>query len=426
MRDTDSLARDVLGAINTSFANVSDSELGKMPIGQSVMQSIVSSMQNIDSSVMGTLNIGQGIMDTINASLSNIDASAMGTLPIGQTVMNAIGNSITNISPDLSADLNIGESLMASVNSSLASVDFSSLDFNIGASLMSKLNESLSPENIGGAIDGSAIGASVMSSINAGLSSAELTVTPTVKVVPNYVMENGGAGLLEQLSQMSLSMQATTSATVKYGLDASAIDGYTPSDKTGVVKYSVDSSAVDGYSPPNKSATVTYYITTVGTIPDPGSIHHAMGTPFAMDEFATINDQITANPTEMVVHNNRGYLFAGRNVQIPLSTGDRVFTASQTQRMLSGNFDEGYNNQIVPGRYDDSIFGEDNSGNTVASGSIMVNLGGIAFHIDASGANGDVLTAIEENYETIAREVTNIIKQNLEDNFRNTPKRITM
>ena len=61
----------------------------------------------------------------------------------------------------------------------------------------------------------------------------------------------------------------------------------------------------------------------------------AKGTTNFPGGLAVINDQRgIPDPRELVIHNNKGYIFEGRDVVVPLDKGDKVYTAAETKRML--------------------------------------------------------------------------------------------
>lgn len=63
----------------------------------------------------------------------------------------------------------------------------------------------------------------------------------------------------------------------------------------------------------------------------------AGGTRGAREGLSVINDERgKSDPRELVEHKGRLYMFEGRDVIVPLSRGDRVYTADETRRIMSG------------------------------------------------------------------------------------------
>lgn len=76
----------------------------------------------------------------------------------------------------------------------------------------------------------------------------------------------------------------------------------------------------------------------------------AAGTKNAPEGLAVINDERgVSDPRELVEHNGRLMMFSGRDVVVPLSKGDRVYTASETKAIMSGmglpHYASGWNNE---------------------------------------------------------------------------------
>ena len=478
------LGKSVIDAINQGLSG--DIE-GLDGVGQNLMGKIAESMSAENLSGMDT-SIGESLMNSISGSLAEVDLSSM-DMNFGESLMSKVAESMS--AENLAGmDTSIGESLMSSINSSLAEIDLSGADINIGESLMAKISESLS--SIAGAgfegIDLSGMGSALSAGIASSLQSVELgdigsgiqeqitaslsetTIDATITVNPTYqlsetgtglqeqisaslgelsvdatIMVNAtyqlldaGAGLQEQLSAVTASIDTSVTATVTYTLDSSAVDSYTPPPKTAVATYTVDSSQVDGWQPPNKTATVTYNVVVNGSLPNPGNLHFAEGTNYMpYNSLATINDEATADPRELVLHDGRGYLFEGRNVRVPLSTGDRVFTASQTKSMLGGSYAEGYDNYANFGEQENENYKafagdseESSDGSGVKSGSVSfggsrVTIGNMNFVIESKGDGRDIVEEIKDRADEIGECVADVLEKRLGDEMRNMPTSIS-
>ncbi len=76
----------------------------------------------------------------------------------------------------------------------------------------------------------------------------------------------------------------------------------------------------------------------------------AGGTKNAPEGLAVINDEKgVSDPRELVEHNGRLIMYEGRDVIVPLSKGDKVYTASETKAIMSGlglpHYASGWNNE---------------------------------------------------------------------------------
>ena len=478
------LGKSVIDAINQGLSG--DIE-GLDGVGQNLMGKIAESMSAENLSGMDT-SIGESLMNSISGSLAEVDLSSM-DMNFGESLMSKVAESMS--AENLAGmDTSIGESLMSSINSSLAEIDLSGADINIGESLMAKISESLS--SIAGAgfegIDLSGMGSALSAGIASSLQSVELgdigtgiqeqitaslsetTIDATITVNPTYqlsetgtglqeqisaswgelsvdatIMVNAtyqlldaGAGLQEQLSAVTASIDTSVTATVTYTLDSSAVDSYTPPPKTAVATYTVDSSQVDGWQPPNKTATVTYNVVVNGSLPNPGNLHFVEGTNYMpYNSLATINDEATADPRELVLHDGRGYLFEGRNVRVPLSTGDRVFTASQTKSMLGGSYAEGYDNyanfgeqenenyKAFAGDSEESSDGSGGKSGSVSFGGSRVTIGNMNFVIESKGDGRDIVEEIKDRADEIGECVADVLEKRLGDEMRNMPTSVS-
>lgn len=94
---------------------------------------------------------------------------------------------------------------------------------------------------------------------------------------------------------------------------------------------------------PALTGTVTYYANIVGA-------PQARGTSDFEGGFAMINDQRgVRDPRELVQIGNKGYIFEGKDVVLPLPRHAKVFTAAQTQDMMTAagipHYASGKNNE---------------------------------------------------------------------------------
>ena len=63
----------------------------------------------------------------------------------------------------------------------------------------------------------------------------------------------------------------------------------------------------------------------------------AGGTRDALGGLSVINDERgKSDPRELVEHNGKLFMFEGRDVIVPLSSGDKVYTADETKRIMAG------------------------------------------------------------------------------------------
>lgn len=77
----------------------------------------------------------------------------------------------------------------------------------------------------------------------------------------------------------------------------------------------------------------------------------AGGTKNAREGLGVINDERGVNdPRELVEHNGRLMMFSGRDVIVPLSKGDKVYTADETKAIMNGigipHYARGKNNEM--------------------------------------------------------------------------------
>lgn len=81
----------------------------------------------------------------------------------------------------------------------------------------------------------------------------------------------------------------------------------------------------------DRTVTVTVKYNTVGMPKLAG------GTRDAREGLAMVNDERVSDPRELIEHNGSFMMFGGRDVIVPLSSGDKVYTAAQTKAILGKN-----------------------------------------------------------------------------------------
>ena len=77
----------------------------------------------------------------------------------------------------------------------------------------------------------------------------------------------------------------------------------------------------------------------------------ADGTQYAKSGLAVVNDERgVSDPRELIEHNGRLMMFSGRDVVVPLSQGDKVYTADETKAIMNGmgipHYASGKNNEM--------------------------------------------------------------------------------
>lgn len=81
----------------------------------------------------------------------------------------------------------------------------------------------------------------------------------------------------------------------------------------------------------DKTVTVSVKYNTIGMTT------LAKGTGYAKDGLAVVNDERgISDPRELIEHNGSFIMFGGRDVVVPLSRGDKVYTASETKAIMQG------------------------------------------------------------------------------------------
>ena len=146
------------------------------------------------------------------------------------------------------------------------------------------------------------------------------------------VNADGNIDVLNEAGEVvnTIPKEVVQNVNVNADLDTSEVDNYQPEDKEATAKYSVNSEAVDNWSAPEKQGTVVYK----AVIEEARA--NARGTDNFKGGLARINDQRgIKDPRELVEINDEQYLFEGRDVILPLPEHAKVYTAPQTQAILS-------------------------------------------------------------------------------------------
>lgn len=115
----------------------------------------------------------------------------------------------------------------------------------------------------------------------------------------------------------------------------SAVDN--TAEAVRAAKSSIDS--VEG-----KTVTISVNYKVGGTLP-----FFAGGTDYAPEGLAMVNDERgVSDPRELIYHNGRYMMFDGRDVLVPLKSGDRVYTAEQTKKIMQSvpHYARGWKNEL--------------------------------------------------------------------------------
>ena len=157
-------------------------------------------------------------------------------------------------------------------------------------------------------------------------------------------MQTGLGSAVAQAQSISQQIEAALQGTgggaykadVKFDVDSTEVDNYTPEDKDATAIYDYDSSRVDNWDPPDKTATVTYNVVTVGSAPG-----HAHGTTNAESIFVAGENgpELVARPTAAYATgttNSADYFIAGENGPelIVGEQGSTVFPTQETDRLI--------------------------------------------------------------------------------------------
>lgn len=176
----------------------------------------------------------------------------------------------------------------------------------------------------------------VQSAVNA-INGQQCTVQ--VNAQGNYdVLDEAGNKVAEINGQTAeVTVSATDSATpIVIGV-ASSLSGLPQSTNTQInaqdnASGTISSVASQLASLNGRSATVTVNIQTNGSFPG----NFAKGTKNFSGGLAMINDQPgISDPRELVQIGDRGYIFEGRDVIVPLPEHAKVYTATQTKQMMT-------------------------------------------------------------------------------------------
>ena len=419
------IGTSIMNSISQSLSPENMSFEG-LDIGNSIMTAIASSVSPENMSFEG-LDIGTSIMSAISQSLSPENMSFEG-LDMGQSIMSAIA---TSVSPENMSfeGLDIGTSIMSAISQSMSPENMAFDGLDIGTSIMNAISQSLSVENM--SFEGLDIGSSIMSAISASMDNVDfgsIDIGPRIAEGLSASME--GVDLSGMIEPIMTSLQELNG--IECNPQINATDNATPiiesvqslADTYGSTNAEATLSAADNASGTiasvssalaaldGKTATVTINVQQNGSIP---SGNFATGTSSAPGGLAVINDQRgIADPTELVEHNGVLMEFSGRDTVVPLSRGDKVYTAQQRRAMLGRlpHYAGGLNNQV------DQI-------NTQVgrSSSATASIGNINLTFTVDGASGDVVDEIIKNADVIGRVVAKTISDNLEAIDTNTPSR---
>lgn len=212
------------------------------------------------------------------------------------------------------------------------------------------------------------------------------------------------------VDEASTVVQAAQAAVDTFGSTTATAQLNATDNASSVISGVQDAlSALDG-----QRATVTIDVVQNGSVPG----DFASGTPYAPSGLAVLNDDGSADPRELVVHNGAYMMYEGRDVLTNLSAGDRVFTSAQTKSILSGegipHYAEGLNNETDSVPRSDALIGE-------AVGGRGVNVGGITVQFNLSGQNGgEIVEEIRQNAAVIAEMIVDVLDQRLSDSFANS------
>ncbi|MDO5397195.1 MAG: phage tail tape measure protein [bacterium] len=438
----------------SSSVNPENMSFEGLSIGQSFMNAIAASISPENMSFEG-LNIGSSVMNAIAMSISPENMSFEG-MDIGASIMNAIAMSVSPENMSFEG-LNIGQSIMGAISQSLSPENMSFEGMDIGASIMSAIATSVSPENM--SFEGLNIGPSIMSAIGQSLSAENMSyegldIGPQIMSaisasfesldlsgldIGSKIMSAISASLegidvsgiiapitaqLDALSatEYNISIGVTDNATpiittVQTSLNTLAATQCTPTISANDAASSVIASVsaalatLDG-----SSATVTINVRKNGSL----FTGLATGTSNAPEGLAVINDQMgVSDPTELVEHNGTLMEFAGRNVVVPLSSGDKVYTAAQRRRMLDRmpHYAGGKNNDLSFTQQRVSVESGSGGGVNFAKGSVPINL-------TVNAEDGDIVEQISGRMDEISESVVRSLNRRLSDLFANSPRRV--
>jgi len=208
-------------------------------------------------------------------------------------------------------------------------------------------------------------------------------------------------------------------------VDETAIINYTPSDKDASVKYKVDASAVNQWNAPDKTATLTYNITTAGTLPGnknrtltytiktEGSAGvngtaHADGTTVKSYRFNNWRGQANASGNwgvkkggkSLVGETGQEILVRGSEFQtigdygpefIDTQPGDIIFNAEQTKSLLENGYATSRGKVIGSANADGSAY---------SSGSGKFNVGSSGSKANSSSSSSNSSSSSKSSNST--------------------------
>ncbi len=133
-------------------------------------------------------------------------------------------------------------------------------------------------------------------------------------------------------------LESAESAILNVKSSASAVIGEFDG-KEAQIKITAQDNTYDGVSSAraninsltDKTVTVSVRYNILGASP------LAAGTKNADEGLAVVNDEKgISDPRELIEHNGRLMMYGGRNVIVPLSKGDKVYTADETKSIMQG------------------------------------------------------------------------------------------
>ena len=414
----DDLGENVLNAVSSSIENIKDGKLKDLELGKTVMDSISESLST-DNMDFKELGFGESLMGAISESLStdNLDFKELG---FGESLMSAISESLSVDNMDF-GKLGFGESLMSAISTSLSADNMDFSQISIGESVMNGISSSLAETDFSG-LD---IGTKITDTINASMGES-------VELHPNFTVVPGNIDTSSLTSAITESVSALTGDTSALSVSANV---------EGIVNYELGTypqevPAVNGISNytlgtyPTEAPDITGSASYTGSFPTSaptlyGTVvytasfgHFAHGTRNAPEGLAYLNDDGSADPRELVEHNGQFMMYEGRNVLAPLSAGDRVFTSSETQDILSGHgiphYATGLNNDVIETEKIQSVGSSSGANVTIGSGAISM-----AFHIDGA-KDSNVVEQIKAHAPEIAQVISDEIDRHLIASFANS------
>lgn len=399
--------QSLMNAIGESLSSDNMSFEG-LNIGTQLMEAIGESIST-DNMDFSQVDIGTNLMNSISESLS-ADNMDFGSLDFGQSLMNAVSASISTDNMDFGS-LDIGTSLMAGISSSLENIDIGTID--IGSKIMESINSSIQSIDVG-SID-------IASRISESLNGSSITVSPAITLSVGSIDTSGLSGAIQgSIAEIAATAEANIQVTATVNYTVGMFPTTVP-EISGIANYSMGSY-------PTSAPTISGVANYTGNFPSSAPTLHgtviytAIGLPRAKGDMnfpggmAVINDQTgIADPTELVEHNGVLMEFGGRNIAVPLSQGDKIYTASQRKAMLSNlpHYAGGKNNKSLPL----SKSSKNDEGSKVSMGDVHIEL-----NVDARGYD-DAVTAIASQMDMISETVVNRLYSEFQSRAANTVKR---